>query len=202
MPIQLKLPQILEPVKLALMDIAVQSSMQQVKSKVKISCKPACAGCCSRYTQISVAEGIIIYDNLRHNQKWMEVRKRAKEQLPLIKDVSPIAWFKSNIKCSILNPDTKLCLAYRVRPAVCSTHFVVSDSKLCDPWLNGSGKFETLDFNDLYFKFRSRLENAVDGFGIFSMNFAIPSALLLAEKISVQSGLDLSQVISLIRAEL
>lgn len=184
------------------MDIAVQSSMRQIKSKTKISCKPACAGCCSRYTQISLAESIIIYDHLRKKKEWPEVQKKSKEQLDIIKAVEPLSWFKLNIKCPILNLDTKLCRAYRVRPAICSTHFVTSDSKLCDPWSHGSGRFETCDMNDLYFKFKSRLENAVDGFGVFGMYFPVPSALLLAEKISVQSGLDLLQVISMIRAEL
>lgn len=202
MSIQVRLPQILEPVKLALIDVAIQSRMSHVKSKITVSCKPACSGCCSRYTQISVAESVIIYDHLRITKKWLDVKKRAKEQLDIVRRIEPLAWFKLNIKCPILDLNSNLCLAYKVRPAICSTHFATSDSRLCDPWFNGSGKFDTLDYNDLYFKFRSKLDNATDGFSVFGMYFVIPSALILAEKISIQSGMDLSQVMSLIRSEL
>lgn len=202
MSIKIKLPQVLEPVRIALIGTAVQSSVLQMKSKEKITCKVACTGCCSRHTQISIAEAIIIYEHLRVKKEWHDVRKQAKDQAKIARNIEPLSWFKLNIKCSILNLETKLCRAYMVRPAVCSTHFVSSDPDLCDPWSHKSGKFITVDMNNLYFKFKNRLENSIDGFGVFGMHFPIPSALLIAEKISVQSDMDLAQVMSLIRTEL
>jgi Fe-S-cluster containining protein len=202
MAIYLKFSQILEPVKIALIDTALQSVVLQMKLKDKLSCKPGCSGCCCRYAQISVAEAVIIYDCLKSSKKWPDVQRRAKEQTSLIKDVEPLSWLKLNIKCSILDPVTNLCLAYKVRPAICSTHFVTSKPEVCDPWSHESSQFLTYDMNNLYFKFKSRLESVIDGFGVFGMYFPIPLALLLAEKISVHSGMDISQVISIIRSEL
>jgi len=148
-----------------------------------------------------MAEAIIIYEYLRSRDQWIKVKKRSQDQFKTAQLTDPLSWFKLNISCPVLGPD-KLCTAYQIRPAMCSTHFVTSDPKVCDPWGAGPGEYEAIDFDDLYMKFRERNKNAVIGFGVLSLELAISSALLLAERISVQSGLNLEQAMSFIFRQL
>jgi hypothetical protein len=143
-----------------------------------------------------MAEAVIIYEYLKSGGHWPGVKIRARKQLPLIGATDPLTWFKLNMSCPVLSPE-KRCLAYKVRPGMCSTHFVSSDPKLCDPWGSGTGRFEPRDLDDLYDKFCEKLENIV-GPGVLQMRLPFPSALVLAEGISVHSGLDIQQTMEFV----
>ena len=106
-----------------------------------------------------------------------------------------MAWFKMAIPCPVLGDDDR-CGAYPVRPPTCSCHFVTSDPSLCSPWDHGEGEYEALDFHDLFDEYKGRLSEAVQAYGIFTLVQPIPSALLFAERISVRSGMTLSEAIA------
>ena len=193
----------LAPVKIHLADVASRADKRRLRMYGNnISCRSGCSGCCARLITITMAEAVIAYEHLKREGSWPDVRKRAVGQMEVLKVADPMAWFKMNRKCPILDPDTDLCQAYVVRPATCATHFVTSDPELCDPWSTHTGKFETVNFPDLFGKFRQRVSECVQGYGIFTLMLPIPSGLLLAEKISVKSGLDYSEVVSLFFKEL
>lgn len=196
----IELSKSLGPVKLALMDTADKANKRRMTIN-GIRCKRNCAGCCSRYIRISVAEAVIIYEHLRLSNKWFEVKLRAQRQFETAQITDPLSWFKLNIPCPVLSPD-KLCLAYNVRPALCSTHFVTSHPRLCDPWGSGLGAFKSVDLDDLYGKFKAKISTTTIGHRVLSIELIMSSALLLAERISVQSGLDLKEALSLIFRQL
>jgi Fe-S-cluster containining protein len=198
----IELTKALSPVKLILLDTAAKAEKRRVSDRPDIRCKRGCSGCCSRYTRISTAEAVIIYEHLRVKKEWLGVKKRSQDQFDTVQVTDPVAWFKLNIPCPVLGPD-KSCLAHSIRPAVCSTHFAASDPELCGPWGVGQGMYESVDFDDLYTKFRERLANAIVGsVSILGLELPIPSGLLLAERISIQSGLDFSQILSLVFRQL
>lgn len=196
--------QALSPVKLALMDTAEESEKKKlhvIRSK-EIRCRSGCAGCCRRLIKASVAEAVIIYDHLKRSGKWAKVRKKAKELLPIAKNAEPVSWFMMNLPCPVLDLNTNTCLAYRVRPAACSTHFVRSDPELCSPHSVKSGPYVPVDFDDLLGKFLDRLASNVAGFGILQLQLPLPSGLLLAEAVNLQTGLSLEKAVSMFFNEL
>lgn len=197
----IELTKALSPVKLILLDTAAKATKRRVSDRPDIKCKRGCAGCCSRYIRISTAEAVIIYEYLRSNKNWLSVKKKSQDQFDIIQVTDPMAWFKLNIPCPVLGSDQS-CLAYAVRPAICSTHFAASDPKLCSPWGAGQEIYEAIDFDDLYIKFREKLANAIIGISILGLELPVSSGLLLAERISIQSGLNLSQVLSFVFRQL
>jgi Fe-S-cluster containining protein len=193
----------LNPVRVHLTDTASRADKRRLKAYGRtVSCRPRCTGCCSRLVAVSMAEAMIAYEYLRGTGKWAAVRARADAQLPLLGKAGSMTWFKMRQKCPILDPDTGLCQTYAFRPAACSTHFATSNPELCDPWSTERGRFRPLDFTDLFEKFEKRMSEAVQDYGIFSLRLPVPSAVLLAERVSVKSGLDLSEVVSLFFKEL
>ena len=189
-------------VKLALMDTIAKSDQRRLVSKEQIPCKSGCSGCCSRLVEITMAEAVLIYDDLYQKKLWPQVRVVAKGQAPMIKDIPPMSWFKMNLKCPILDQSKQTCLAYPIRPAICSTHFVSSDASMCDPWSSNSNAFKSLDFIDLLIEFRERASSHIEGYGILSLELPVPTALLLAERINTLSGLSIDQVMSIMYSEL
>ena len=199
----LRLAQTIQPVKLALINAAQKSIKRHLfVYQDKITCKPGCHSCCSRMIIITIAEAVVIHDYLVSTNKWFDTREKAKNQAKLADDANYVAWFKMNIKCPVLNEKTGLCQSYKYRPAICSVHFVKSDPKLCDPWSAQRGGYDPLDMSDLYEEFSKTLKNLVDPFGIFNIRVPLPIALLIAERIQIQSNLEIHKVISLLHQEL
>src|SRR5580704_3221587 len=122
-------------VKVAMKEASDKASLRHLQIyQEKIKCKPTCSACCSRQIYLTIAEAIIIHEYAKKSGNWPEIENRAKAIMALARDTPPVAWFKMNIMCPILDPITKLCTTYETRPPACSTHFVTSDPKLCDPW--------------------------------------------------------------------
>jgi Fe-S-cluster containining protein len=199
--LDIHLSKALNNIKSLLLEASNDINKRRIKDP-RIPCKSGCAGCCSRYSAISVAESLILLESLKEKNKWKEVRGRAKKQAPIITKSNSAAWYMMNIKCPILDLQTNKCLAYKVRPISCATHFVTSNPKLCDPWEIKSGDFESLDYKDIYREFYGKMKSEIAGFGIMNFVLSIPVSLLLAERINVQSGLSLEKVISLFFNEL
>lgn len=151
--------------------------------------------------RLTVAEAIVMYSHLVETKKWGEVHDEAVKQLRTSKNVDPTAWFKMRIECPVLDKKTKLCSAYAVRPAFCSTHFVKSSPETCDPWYVGSKPYQPDYMEDLYKQATKLIKQSVDGNGILGVELPIHSALLLAERISVSSGLSYEQILKIISNE-
>jgi Fe-S-cluster containining protein len=199
---EVRLAEALGPVKLAVMDTATAAANRRLAIYGdKIPCKPGCAGCCSRMVRITMAEAAILYEKLVQDKLWLEVKKEARSQFAIAKDADPVAWFKTNRPCPVLDRQKNLCKAYSVRPAACSTHFVISKPELCDPWSTAAGTYVSADMDDLLEKFTKRVMENIAGHGVFSLELPIPVALLLAERISIQSGLELDKAVALLFQE-
>ncbi len=168
----------------------------------KVPCKSGCSGCCSRLNVITVAEALMMYEHLLKTKEWSEVAKKAREQFQDVKDANPLSWFKQNRKCPVLDQTTNKCTAYSVRPSTCATHFVTSNPSMCDPWNTKPGKYEPIDFTDLHVQFRMKLMEHTSAYGIMELELPIPTALLLAERISIQSGMEPNDVLALMYQEL
>jgi Fe-S-cluster containining protein len=195
--------QALGPVRLALGDAIEKATRRRLMVYGdSIPCKSGCDGCCSRLINITVAEGMLIYEHLLKEGKWMQVRAEAVKQFRTAQEVNPLTWFKMNIKCPVLDKTTRTCMTYSTRPAACAIHFVTSKPEVCDPWSAEGGQYEAVDMMDLSEAFRRKIENTIDGHGILNLSVPIPVALLVAERIRVQSGLSLPDAISLLYNEL
>jgi Fe-S-cluster containining protein len=200
--VDLNLASALTAVKVAVKEAADKASLRRLQLYDDVKCKPGCSACCNRQIYITTAEALIIQEHLEKTDQWADVEKRARALLKLARDTTPVAWFKMNIMCPVLDPVTRLCTAYESRPTPCSTHFVRSDPSQCDPWSMKPGKYDPVDFPELHENFMKALAKIVDGYGILALRFPIPIALIFAARIKMQSGLRASEVISLIYNEL
>lgn len=191
------------PIKVAMKVAAERANVRRLNVFLdRIKCKPGCASCCSRMIYVSIAEALVILEDLESTGKWTETRARCLDQKDLARGSNPVSWFKMNIPCPVLDPSTKMCGAYEVRPTACSTHFVASDPSGCDPWGTSSEQYEPIRMNDLHAEFMAAMEACVDGYGILAYRMPMPTALLFAENIRTMRGLSLDEVIGIIRGEL
>jgi hypothetical protein len=166
----------LTQVKVAMKEASDRAGVRRLQLySEKIKCKPGCASCCARQIYITVAEALVLQEHLEKSGQWPYVQQRA---------------------------FAKLCTAYEVRPAPCSTHFVTSDPSQCDPWVTKSTLYKSVEFKDMHDHFQKRLERCVDGHGILALKFPMPIALIFASRIKVQSGLGPNEIMTLIFNEL
>lgn len=186
-------------VKLTVLNTISQSNIQQIRNDY--SCKIGCHSCCFRMVKLTVAEAMIIYSYLIEKNEWAEVQTKAREQIKISKNVDPTTWFKMRIGCPVLDDDKKTCRAHQVRPPFCSTHFVKSSPEACDPWYVGNESYEPAYLEDIYKTAMKRIGDSVDGGGILGMELPIQTALLLAEKVSVKTGLDFQQILKIMSNE-
>ncbi len=114
----------------------------------------------------------------------------------------PVAWFKMNLRCPVLGPESGLCGAYPVRPTPCSTHFVTSDPAQCDPWSAAGGPYSAVPMDDIHEEFMEKMAAVVDGNGILAYRMPLPRALLFAESVRTVTGLSLEDMTSMLRSEL
>lgn len=191
----IRLTQALGDVRVAVDDV-IQESARRRLQMADVPCAPKCSGCCRRLVRLSVAEAMILYDHLLREGKWEAVKSAAQATDHLARKANPISWFKMNIPCPVLQGD--LCSAHKVRPPACSAHFVESDPKACSPWHAGSEPYIPADQTDLVGRFREKLEGALEGHGILTVELPMPTALLLAERVSLNTGLDVSKVVSML----
>jgi Fe-S-cluster containining protein len=202
-PVKLDLSGAVVPVKAAMVRAAEDSSARRLKMYGgEVPCKAGCAGCCSRMIHISVAEALVILGSLRDSGDWPDVKKRCLEQRETAYQAGPVSWFKMNIPCAVLKPSDRTCSAYRVRPSVCSTHFVRSDPKVCDPWAQSSDPYNPLQMEDIHDGFMKAMASHLDGYGILAYRMPVPVALLFAESAGVVTGITLEEALRIMRTEL
>jgi len=190
-------------VRVAMKETADRSSFRRLQLYSEdVKCKPGCSACCNRQVYITVAEALIIQDHLEKSGEWPIVEQRARAVMIIARDAPAVSWFKMNIMCPVLDPLSRLCTAYEVRPSPCSVHFVRSDPTQCDPWAMTSSKYDPVDFTDLHDQFRQTLEKVIDGYGILALKFPMPIALVFASRVKMQSNLGPNEIVNLIFNEL
>lgn len=119
----------------------------------------------------------------------------------MTKKVPANAWFKMDIKCPILDDDD-LCSAYSVRPPVCAVHYAKSNPIVCSPSGFSNQKYDPIDFSGEFTESRKKLNSTLAGYGVLQMILPLSTALLMADRISIRTGLSYDQVISIIRNEI
>ena len=188
----------LAEVRISMIKAAEKSAVRRLEVIPNSPCKKGCSACCSRMIILSLAEAVIIQEHLSKSGKWEAVRTRAETLMPLMENANPVSWFQMNQACPVLNPQSGACEAYEVRPTPCSTHYVNSDPKLCDPWSTQPGLFNSFDFVDIHEEFRGILASEVHESGMLAIRMPLPAALLLAEKlqkVAPKSAIELSEFI-------
>jgi len=189
----------LGPVRAAMLEVAAKARGHHVYNMEDIPCKAGCSHCCRTKVDITIAEAMVIMRSLKKSGKWDAVRMRALRQLPVVKSVNQIPWFMMRIPCPLLENDR--CVTYDLRPVRCSTHFVTSDPRLCGPTDIVSGEYRPVFLEDLRIWFDKQLLNHVNTYGILNLKMVTSAALILAERASLQTGVDFSRMISLIYGE-
>ena len=188
---------VLQKVEMVVRDTSLNTNKKKLLVyQDRISCKAACNHCCSRPIMVTIAEASIIKNNLIKKKKWSEVKQRALA-LKELEYTDSLTWFKMNIKCPVLDPNTGLCLAYEVRPLTCSTHFVESPPDSCNPWGTESIDFRPLDMEDAFQKATSEIER-ICGKSYLSNPVIMHRALEISERTASMEGLAWDQVLSLI----
>lgn len=155
--------------------------------KGKESCQPGCSSCCKRLVYITIGQAILIHERIRKDGDWESVKKKCEELKPLLKNVSSVSWYRMNIECPLLVDN--LCSVYSIRPTACSTHFVMSDPELCDPWSPKAGSYDLRDFDDLRKQTESKIDSMFNANGVLGVRLPIVTALLFAEYVkTVRTG--------------
>lgn len=199
----LELSKVISGARLAVASAIVNSSSKRLLVlQDGCPCKPGCYSCCFRLVYVSIAEAVIILDHLKLNGIWDETKNRCIALLKITQKSSPVSWFKMRIECPVLDPKTKTCTAYDVRPPPCSTHFVKSDPEGCDPWSLKPVEYELAAMSDIYIKYEEEISRSLDSYGILSYRLPMSVALLFAERIQVKKGAKISDIISFIYNEL
>ena len=179
----------------------IASSERRRLKVVDISCKKSCSGCCRRYIEITVAEASIIVSFLKREKLWDSVKEKAERVSSMVKKVPSNAWFKMDIKCPILD-DNDLCSAYSVRPPVCAVHYAKSNPAVCNPSKVSNQKYDPVEFLEEFTESRKKLSSTLAGYGVLQIVLPLPTALLMADRISIKTGLSYDQVMSIIQNEI
>lgn len=188
-------------VRVAMVEAAQKADRKRLQVLQAVSCSRGCSGCCSRRIVVSVAEATVILESLIAGGRWGEVRSRAlllREPATLANERS---WFLMNLQCPVLDPGSRDCLAYGVRPTPCSSHFSTSNPELCDPWSTAGGAFRPVEAVEAHTEFLKRLSREVDGDGVLALRLPMPLALLLAERVRSNVRLTAEDVTSFLGQE-
>jgi Fe-S-cluster containining protein len=182
-------------------EVALESEKRRLTVyQERIKCKPGCSHCCSRQIHLTLGEAQNIRKKLISIGKYEETKARI-EALKEFEDLDFVTWFKMNLKCPVLDPETQRCLAYEVRPLTCSIHFSESDPSSCDPWSMSQPDFKPVDMVDLFDKAIKKM-SGVSARNFWSVSLVIHRAIEVTEKMGQVEGLSYDQVMELISRDL
>lgn len=132
---KLKLIDTIPDIRLKLAEVVDETAREKLNHiNSRIACRAGCNHCCSRYIELSVAEAVIIRDYLVRTDQWKEVLKKCRQYNKLYFDYDHDTWFLSNIRCPVLDLNTGLCKAYKVKPVICTTRHAVDVRDACHPY--------------------------------------------------------------------
>jgi Fe-S-cluster containining protein len=117
--------------------------------KNKISCKKGCAACCHQAVSCSQKEAALLAKQIKEGNVEIDLTLLEK-QAENLKVLESIEFWRLPIperKCVFLS-DENTCMAYKYRPLVCRTHFVLSDPKICAT-PDGKGTITFINFKSL-----------------------------------------------------
>jgi Fe-S-cluster containining protein len=104
--------------------------LRVAKERRQITCTKYCDHCCYYPLQVSVLEGIRIYQRLVANHQWTkELRGRLQEHQRLVWDLDFSVWALARIPCPLLRNHE--CQAYENRPLSCRATFSTGDPHHC-----------------------------------------------------------------------
>ncbi len=144
---------------------------------------------------------MVLREELVKNGSWPAVLERAARLADLSTTTNPVAWFKMNIPCPVLDPGTKDCLAYKVRPAACSSHFVISDPSSCDPWSLEELAYEPADSAAGAETFRRGVAASLGPVGVLSTTSPMAASLVAADRLRETGEMSPDEIVSLIGRE-
>ena len=115
------------------------------------------AACCKQLTTTSMPEIFVLAEALLRRSDWRDALPRLRDAVLADCAVSPHtapphaapphatpltrrSRFLADVPCGLLDPTTKRCTVYDVRPACCRFHIIVSDPKACDAPRGPDGK--------------------------------------------------------------
>jgi Fe-S-cluster containining protein len=113
----------------------------------RLSCRGiGCIGCCYQMPACGLFEGALIADYLIRSSQFellAALEEQGRRQYALAgynpqrllaeNDAISGAWLDQAEPCALLDPETKQCRAYSLRPTTCSTYFSVTPAELCGP---------------------------------------------------------------------
>jgi len=109
---------------------------------VPLPCKRGCAHCCEILTLIQFPEALVIADAIMKRHDWKFIGRNLRTQAKLLFDenLTHESYHKMRLVCPLLDPQTKECSFYEVRPSACRAHYVVSPPEDCAK-VDGTGTF-------------------------------------------------------------
>lgn len=134
----------------------------QKSEGMKLSCTKGCDSCCHLLVLVPLPEAVAIAEHFLSDQRRKllipDVSRRCFEQItkiPLQPGTTEAfgtirsAYFASKTPCALLDPATKTCTVYDVRPEACRYHYVTSDPAQCSPDRPGAqvSRLDTLEFD-------------------------------------------------------
>lgn len=108
----------------------------------ELPCKRGCAHCCHQFILVSVPEAMYMVKDListPQGRKWLQAHSQVfNQQAKLINGISERElgairnkWFDESTPCAFLDEQTKECVIYQNRPAVCRSYFVKGSPEQC-----------------------------------------------------------------------
>jgi len=122
---------------------------EKAAKEMGATCERSCADCCSLLATMTLAEGILVAENILKRDSWKEWVPRlvsAAEEFCYV-GITKGNYFDKKIPCVFLD-QAKLCKIYEDRPSTCRYHYVVTDPKECSPDAKEgrTGVIDMLDF--------------------------------------------------------
>lgn len=113
----------------------------ELVSKFKVSCSKGCSHCCYQLVELRRFEMKAVLWYVKRNKVFIDRQHLMKQRI--------IDWQDPGVevrhrKCVFLNGDHR-CDIYPVRPMACRSHFVVSESDLCDSGKHFRGTVVSID---------------------------------------------------------
>jgi len=114
--------------------VAIQNEETSHCGERPISCTRGCIGCCHQLVLIDLIEAFAIADHvLKKGFVTRALLQTLLDHAEMQNDGTRGKWFESATPCAFLDPETKDCRVYDVRPMACRMYYVISPPENCWP---------------------------------------------------------------------
>lgn len=98
-----------------------------------LTCLPGCNHCCHWPVAVSVLEGLILVDWLKHNRMWAKgLQDKVRASADLVTNLAYDVWRCANMPCPMLAANG-MCQVWPVRPIVCRLAASTGEPSECHP---------------------------------------------------------------------